>query len=75
MKLKKINVKVRCDVGLCKNQATYEITDDGVLAFRKIYICETCAKKLSELLAKEFTPKSPINVINKSMKRQGENLK
>lgn len=75
MKLNKINVKVRCDVGLCKNQATYELTSEGVLAKRKIYLCEDCAKTIYELLAKEFTPKSPINLINKSMKKQGEVLK
>lgn len=75
MKLNKISVKVRCDIGLCKNQAAYEITGDGVLAKRKIYLCEDCAKTIYELLAKEFTPKSPMNLINKSMKRQSEVLK
>lgn len=72
MKLTNLKVKVRCDFGLCKNQAKYEIFEDGVLAKRKIYLCEDCAKQLFELLLKEFVPKSPINVINKSVKRQGE---
>lgn len=75
MKLTNLNVKVRCDFGLCKNMAKYEIYEDGVLARRKIYLCEECAKQLFELLSKEFVPKSPINLINKSIKRQGEVLK
>ncbi len=74
MKLTNLKVKVRCDFGLCKNQAKYEIFEDGVLARRKIYLCEQCAKQLFELLSKEFVPKSPINVINRSVKRQGEKL-
>ena len=75
MKLTNLKVKVRCDFGLCKNQAKYEIFEDGVLARRKIYLCEECAKQLFDLLSKEFVPKSPINVINRSVKRQGEKLK
>ncbi len=74
MKLTNLKVKVRCDFGLCKNQAKYEIFEDGVLARRKIYLCEECAKQLFDLLSKEFVPKSPINVINRSVKRQGEKL-
>lgn len=74
MKLAKLNVKVRCDFGLCKNEAKYEIFEDGVLARRKIYLCEDCSKNLMELLSKEFVPKSPINLINKSIKRQGDKL-
>ena len=34
MKLANLKVKVRCDFGLCKNQAKYEIFEDGVL-FRR----------------------------------------
>lgn len=74
MKLAKLNVNVRCDFGLCKNIAKYEIFEDGVLARRKIYLCEDCAKQLFELLAKEYVPKSPINLIHKSIKKQGERL-
>lgn len=75
MKLAKLNVKVRCDFGLCRNYASYEIYEQGVLAKRKIYICEDCAKELFELLSKEFVPKSPVNLINKAVKKQGEKLK
>ena len=74
MKLENLKVTVRCDFGLCKNQAKYEIFEDGVLSRRKIYLCEDCAKELFELLTKEFVPKSPMNVINRSVKRQGEKL-
>lgn len=74
MKLANLKVKVRCDFGLCKNIAKYEIYEDGVLSRRKIYLCEDCAKQLFDLLSKEFVPKSPINVINRSVKRQGEKL-
>ena len=74
MRLANLKVKVRCDFGLCKNTAKYEIYEDGVLARRKIYLCEDCAKQMFELLSKEFVPKSPINVINRSVKRQGEKL-
>ncbi|MDE6565910.1 MAG: hypothetical protein K2L47_02445 [Clostridia bacterium] len=74
MKLANLKVKVRCDFGLCKNLAKYEIYEDGVLSRRKIYLCEECAKALYELLSKEFVPKSPMNVINRSLKRQGEKL-
>lgn len=72
MKISELKTKVRCDFGLCKNTAKYEIFEDGVLSRRKIFLCEDCAKKMYSLLASKVVPKSPINVINKSIKRQGE---
>lgn len=74
MKLAKLNVKVRCDFGLCKNLASYEFYEQGVLSRRKIYLCEDCAKQLFELLSKEFVPKSPVNLVKKAVKKQGEKL-
>lgn len=66
MKIEQLEVKVRCDAGLCKNYAKYVITDKGVMPGRKIYLCENCANEIYNALGKLFVPKSPENFIKKS---------
>lgn len=74
MKMQRVNVKCKCDFGLCKKDADYVIYEDGVMSRRKVYICKDCARDLLGLLEKEFVPKSPINIIKRSEQNRKECL-
>jgi len=77
MELVKLNVKARCDMGLCKNIAEYSIAPGGAKAhvpWRReaggTYICRECLVKLYEAIGKVVVPKSPDNLIKKAIKRR-----
>lgn len=74
MKLEKVSNKVRCDFGLCRNEATRVLTDDGVMPRRRIYLCNNCVNDIYRVIGSELVPKSPINVISRAEKRRGEIL-
>ena len=67
MEVSKIKSRVRCDIGLCKNNAVYVIGGKGVMPNRKLYICEECMKQLYEQFSAVMVPKSPENLIKKAM--------
>lgn len=77
MELVKLNVRARCDMGLCKNIASYSISSGGAkahLPWRReaggTYICEDCLKALYVAIGKILVPKSPDNMIKKAIKRR-----
>ncbi len=74
MKLEKVTNKVRCDFGLCRKDAAFVATDDGVMPRRRIYLCADCVNDIYKLIGGEIVPKSPINVISRAEKRRGETL-
>ena len=74
MKLEKVVSKVRCDFGLCRNDATHAITDAGVMPRRRVYLCSKCMSEIYSLIGSEIVPKSPVNVIARAEKRRGEVL-
>ena len=80
MELVKLNVKVRCDMGLCKNLAAYSIAPSrpkASLPWRReaggTYICEECLTALYAAIGKVLVPKSPDNMIKKAIKRREKN--
>ena len=82
MELVKLNVKVRCDLGLCKNNAQYAASPEVSgprLPWRKeaggLYLCRSCMEKLYEAIGKEIVPKSPDSLIKKAEKRREQNEK
>jgi len=79
MELVKLNVRARCDMGLCKNIAEYSISSGSVkahLPWRReasgTYICSDCLKELYAAIGKVLVPKSPDNLIKKAIKRREE---
>ena len=77
MELVKLNVKARCDMGLCKNLAEYSISparEKAHLPWRKeaggTYICGQCLRDLYAVIGKVLVPKSPDNMIKKAIKRR-----
>lgn len=68
MVIKKINYAIRCDIGMCPNQAKYGIENKGKVLRRQLNLCEDCIIELYECLGKLLTPKSPNNVINRKDK-------
>ena len=81
MELIKLNLNVRCDMGLCRNKAEYSIAGAARahLPWRReaggIYICHDCLVKLYETLAKVIVPKSPDNLVKKAIKRREKDEK
>ncbi|MGI6701019.1 MAG: hypothetical protein ACOX3U_00905 [Christensenellales bacterium] len=69
MEISKINLIVRCDMGLCGNKAVYSINRRNKILRRNINLCADCARKLYAELGKLFTPKSPENIIKKRTER------
>ncbi|MFI3229049.1 MAG: hypothetical protein R3Y23_02650 [Bacillota bacterium] len=57
MRLEKIKVKIRCDIGLCKNMADYTIIKDGTPRSHQLYICNECAVALAKSIKDELYPK------------------
>lgn len=74
MKLEKVTTKCKCDIGLCKKDAQYAISGEGVISRRKVYMCSECAEQIYSLLGKEFVPKSPVNMIVRAERRREETL-
>ncbi len=74
MKLEKVGNKVRCDIGLCRNDATHVLTGEGVMPRRRVYMCSECMSNIYNVIGCEIVPKSPINVISRAEKRRGEVL-
>lgn len=66
--------KVKCDMGICKNNAFYTIGGEGVATRRHLNICEECAKELYFFIGTVLTPKSPENLIKKAREYQNKTL-
>ena len=72
MKLIKQNVKVRCDMPMCKNIADYTLIAEEKVSKSNINICKDCMEKLYEAIGHELVPKSPENIIKKHRQRASE---
>lgn len=46
MKVIKINNKIRCELGVCNNLATYALTMSRTGIRSRIYLCEDCLKRI-----------------------------
>jgi len=71
MKLTKINCKVRCDIGMCRNTADYTVETYGAIAKHRLNMCEGCMKALYKAIGEQLVPKSPANMLAKGEKNHG----
>lgn len=69
MKLERLNCKVRCDVGICNNSASFTLVTGGTLIKRRLNMCDKCMKKLYEEIGRVIIPRSPANILSKGEKR------
>ena len=51
MKISKINQQVKCDTVMCHELSTYVLEIESYKG--NLYLCESCFKKLTNLLKKE----------------------
>ncbi len=58
MQLIKTKHKIRCEMGVCKNNAAYSIKMDRVGIRSQIHICESCLKDMYKLIGESVIPKS-----------------
>jgi len=82
MELIKLKVKAKCDVGFCKNLASFAVSPDlsrPRVPWRReaggMYLCRACMEKMYELYGREIVPKSPDSLIKKAEKRREQNEK
>jgi hypothetical protein len=68
--LEKNKYKVVCDIGSCKNIAPQAVNAKGFLRNAKFNICDECLKNLYEEIAKIIVPKSPKNMVLKSLSKR-----
>jgi hypothetical protein len=76
MKVIKINNKIRCELGVCNNLATYALTMSRTGIRSRIYLCEDCLKRiyaeakavLSEKTEAEKTPEKAAKSPEKAAK-------
>lgn len=69
MKLTKIDRRVKCDLGGCKNIAEYEIIHPHGSGRNRLYVCRDCMLSMYKLFASEIVPESPKTVFSSGKKR------
>ena len=52
--------KIRCDVGNCRNLATFSVAPDGVGAGQYINLCEECMRQLYGQIGTALAPKKKV---------------
>ena len=68
MNIKDINIKVKCDMPNCKNNAVIKIEKEGFFRSSGVFICKDCMNDIYKVIGKRVTPKSPDNMLNKKSK-------
>ena len=58
MKLLRSNDKRKCEMGACKNKASYTIKLERMGIRSELHICENCLDELYKLIGEEIVPKS-----------------
>ena len=69
MVLDEVTYVVKCIIPGCRNNSKYLIKNEEIKVPSKICICEKCGKEIYSLLGKKIVPKSPKNILNKTIKR------
>ncbi len=49
MELVRLNVRVRCDNGACRNNAEYAVKRPGTPVIRELHLCADCLAAIAEL--------------------------
>ena len=65
--------KIKCDVGNCRNLATFSVAPEGVGAGQYINLCEECMKKLYGEIGLLIEPKAKGK--KKTTAKRGQNDK
>ncbi len=70
MQVRKLSVKTKCEMPMCKNDAAYQFSADSGDRRNSLNLCENCMRELYGQIGKIITPKSPKNVFNKKGKER-----
>ena len=75
MQLEKVKIKIRCEMGACKNPAAYTVRLARVGIRSRVHICGDCLTELGALAAAETAsqnaaPPRSIETLNKSGKNR-----
>ena len=69
MELVRLNVRVRCDNGACRNNADYAVKRPGTPVIRELHLCADCLAAIAELYARSAGKKG-----RKNKKKGGKNV-
>lgn len=58
MQLVKTKHKIKCEMGVCRNDAAYSIKMDRVGIRSQIHVCENCLNDLYRIIGESVIPKS-----------------
>lgn len=58
MQLIKAKHKIKCEMGVCKNNAAYSIKMDRVGIRSQVHVCNDCLSELYRLIGESVIPKS-----------------
>ena len=58
MQLIKAKHKIRCEMGVCRNNAAYSIKMDRVGIRSQIHVCDHCLNELYKVIGESVVPRS-----------------
>lgn len=58
MQLVKAKHKIKCEMGVCRNNATHSIKMDRVGIRSQIHVCDACLNELYRVIGESVIPKS-----------------
>lgn len=65
MKVVVQKARIKCDIGNCRNQASYSIIPNNAGQGQYIHLCEGCLKELYNSLTTIVTPRAINNIVAK----------
>ena len=73
MELVRLNVRVRCDNGACRNNADYAVKRPGTPVTRELHLCADCLAAIAELYERS-AKKKENGIRKKGGKNVGTNM-
>lgn len=58
MEIEKITKRLKCDIGGCKNLASYAVKHERGKPYNNLNLCEECMKNLYAVLGTQLVPES-----------------
>ncbi len=74
MELKRLTVRIRCDNGVCRNNAEYAVKRSGTPVARELHLCSECLAALAALYEGISAEKKEDGAKKKGGKNVGTNM-
>ena len=72
MKIEKITKRLKCDIGGCKNLASFAVVHERGKPYNNLNLCDDCIKKLYAVIGTQLVPESvPSKFSKKKTEKRG----